>query len=443
VVSPETTIIVEPLKPDGTVDFHEAIQEILRQDALPEENGFRDVVLRYGQEIFAGGWERDDALLYALMCEELGITPEILPMPGLDDDKLAADKLDAVRVAAAKPHYFIPLVRESDRDFAAFSQPFAVYEFHERLSDALLSRAKERFAPHDADTHDVDSQDVEDAWKDILTSIRLFRRATVNQAWLRMLRGNAVETPLTPAAWVAETLPHWTPEQLEQAVKDLESLPAWQDRQTTLRILQFQVLDILSATHDLHYLIYRLGAAHQHELLGGQPTEMIEALNLIAFDWNAAARELNSAVRKYGDLTAQAVEKGFEEQLELLRLGESFALPSNEEEAARFFVHMLEGDSSLNPFFALGRSKLAGILAGHWVIWAAGEMYRLQIMEEARCEALRWALALELFHREGGHYPDALEETGLQPMNPNMLFEYEKRGTGYRIHNKIFQLVRE
>ena len=434
VVSPETTVIVEPLKPDGTVDFHEAIQEVLRRDTQPAENGFRDILRDYGRAIFAG--DRKAAVLHAVLCEELDVNQDQEAQPAFvltpfEPNNVpqwlgaVGDGLDAVHVAADRPHYFIPLVRESSSDFAALSLPFAVYAFHERLSEALLSRAEERF----------DSQEVEGAWQDVLASARLFRRATVNAAWLHALQSSGnEETYLIPAPWVVETLPRWTPEQLEQAVKNLESLPAWQDRQTTLTILQYQLLDLLSSMHNVEGLLHRL----DHDLNTRDGREIIVALSTIAFDWNTVARELNSAVRAYGDLLEQAAGKNLEEQFELLRLGESAALPSDKQEWAQFLADSVSHDPSL--IFTPGRSKLAGSVAGDLVTWAAGEMYRLQLLEESRTQALRWALALEKYRRENQAYPDSLDALGLPPMVPDMQFEYEKQDAGYRLHNKMFQL---
>jgi len=438
VVSPETTIITEPLKPDGkTVDFHEAVQSILRQDVPPDGNGFRDVLTGYGPEVFAG--DPRGILPYRTVCGEWGIDPEtpavyfLVPFEPNNFEQwlaLVGEGLDAVHVAAAKPHYFVPLVRESNNDFVIASQPFAVYDFHERLSQALMARAEVRF----------DSQDIDGAWQDILTAARLFRRVTVNQKWLRALSNNRDESLSLPVVGIVNTLPQWTPEQLEQAVKDLETLPAWQDRQTTLTILHYQLLDVLSSMH-------ALPRTHNRFLdnLPSEARDMIAMLDFISFDWNTVAKELNGAIKTYGGLLEKQAGNNLDEQLEALRLSE-MGKPlhmMDQQEMTQFLTIQMEesGDFSWNPLFTSGRSKLAGFGAGVLVTWAAREMYRLQFEEESRVQTLRLALALERYRRENREYPDSLDVLILQPMVPDMLLEYRKQENGgYQIQNSVFEM---
>jgi len=443
VVSEETTIITEPLKSDGeTVDFHRAIQAMFEPEVQPDANGFRDVLLGYGQEIFERWGDGNNAdWQYLEMCKELGIDPEIQPTlflfrltPNNIQQWLAdvGKGLDAVQVAAAKPRYFVPMVRRSERDLVVTSQPLAVYAFHEDLSKAFRLRADIQF---------LSEGDIASAWKDTLTSLRLFRLVSVNHAWMKALGGIDDESLLAPVSEIVDTLtlPQWTPERLNQAIRDLETLPDWQDRQTTLKILQFYLLDLLSATRDPSDLQHRL-----HGRLPIEARQAVELLRVFAFDWNLVAKELNSEIKAYGELMERAAGQNLDEQFDLLRL-RPIGMPQrilDEEEWKTFTVDHLNRTGEL-PFFAPGRSKLTGAMAGYLVTWAAGEMYRLQLIEDSRCQALRLALALERFHREQGQYPDSLAELGLQPMALDMHLQYEKRGTGYRIQNKVFQLAKE
>ena len=434
IVSPETTVITEPLKSDGkTVDFHQAMKDRIEPNVQADENGFRDVLLGYGQGVFV----TDEHWQHAAMCKELGIDPQTPPTfslfrltPENIQQWLAevGKGLDAVQVAAAKPHYFIPMIRQNEKDLVAMSRPQAVHAFHERLSDALNTRAYVQFQ----------SNDVAGAWKDILASLRLFRRVTINQAWEEALGGRDNESLFAPVVEVVASLPKWTPELLEQAITDLESLPDWQDRQTTLTMTQFMMLDLLSATNDPSDLHHRLQ-------LPAEMRQMIAALQVIAFDWNLVAKELNGEIKSYGELLEQASGKSLVEQSELLGLGEEpLAIPfSGEQQWESFLEDRLMQDMSLNPLFASGRSKLTGEIASQLVKWAVGEMYRLQMVEESRCQALRLACALERFRREKGRYPESLAELGLKPMLTNVNFQYEKWGTGYHFQNRMFQLERE
>ena len=438
-VSPETTIITEPLKSDGkTVDFHKAIQKMIEPDIKADENGFRDVVIGYGQAVFEPGHNKNDAQQqYLLMCEGLGIDPQTpptfsLPSPGADVNQWLAEAengLDAVQVAAAKPHYFVPMTRKDERDLVVRSLPVATYAFHEKLSQALRTRANVRYA----------EKKIDEGWKDTLTSLRLFRFVTINRTWQHVIQNgvydNNAESLLTPVAEIVATLPQWTPEQLTQGIKDLESLPGWQDRQTTLQVLQFALLDLILTANDVTEFVRRCDDGEV------PPPGFAKAIQR-GFDLNLLAKEMNEAVKGHGELMEQVAGKSLDEQFDLLRLRETEEHPKlfDEGKLQALLEDKIIGDISLNPLFTPGRSRLIGIVAGEAVTATAGEMYRLQIMEESRCQALRLALALERYHREKLEYPDSLNALGLKPMPMNMSLQYEKKGDGYRIENKVFLL---
>ena len=437
-VGEHTTIITEPLKDDGTVDFHRAIQEMIVPDIDASENGFRDVLRGFGQEVFEFGNDGGKSMWqFGAMCESLGIDPPPVPTFSLriQNAQQTNAGLDAVQAAASKPHYCVPLVRREEKDLVATSLPFSVYAFHGALSGALRKRAASRF---DSDT--------DGAWKDMLASIRLFRHVTINDEWRNSIAVRGNESLLTPVADVVETLEHWTPAQLTQAIKDLESLPAWQDRQTTLTVMQFTVLDMLSTAHDIPELARRFNS---HELPDDMPQEALQVFGFIGFDWNLFAVEMNSQIKRYESALEQSAGQDIDKQFELLHLREmgvprrlSFSEEDLQKKLEEHFV--ATGVLEMNPLVASGRSKLFGMLAGELIVDAAGEMYRLQIMEESRCQALRLALALERYHRENQTYPDTLDNLGLLPMTPNMSFRYEKqRDVGYRIQNRVFQWERE
>ena len=447
VVSEETTIITDPdlLKSDGkTVDFHRVIQTMIQPDVQPDENGFMTVWRGYDREIFDFIDREDFRQQYLIMCDQLGINLQAQPTwslpseapwaPGAHGVELAeqwlaqaSEGLDAVQAAVAQPHYFVPLVRESEKDLVVMSQPLAIYAFHERLSNALRIRF-------------LLESGTDGAWKDMLTSMRLFRLVTINQAWLEELTGRDSETLLTPVAAIVDMLPQWTPEQLEKAIKDLESLPDWQDRQTMLKTVQFMLLDTLSVTGDLSALGSRIRIEIPEEA-----QNILQAFQIVGFDWNVTAKELNRMMKDYGELLERVAGNSLEEQfnqLGLCPIGEPHSIRLDEEELQAFVTDYLQRTGE-NPLFAPGRSRLVGAIQGFLGTRAAGAMYRLQLMEESRCQALRLALTLEQFRKEKGQYPNSLEELGLRPMALDMHLQYEKRGNGYRIWNMVVQLMVE
>jgi len=436
IVSPETTIVTEPLKSDGAaVDFHQVLQAMTEPNAPADQNGFRDVLLGYGQNMFAQ--DRHNAWQYRVMCEQLAIDPGMQPTFSLF--RLTPDSipqwldevgkgLDTVQRATAKPHYFIPLVRESEKDLVLMSQPLAVYAFHEQLVDAFRTREHLRYQ----------SEDIAGSWQDTLTTLRLFRRVTINRAWLEALHGSGrneadADSLLAPVDEVRVRLRKWTPEQLNQGIKDLESLPDWQDRQTTLKMIQFTLLDLMSATNDLRDRFHRDIPEEMRVMLG--------AIQFIGFDWNVVAKELNKNIKSYGeDLEKNAAN--LDTMLGFLQANKAHDNPGqwDQRKWERYITESVDDDPSM-VFFASGRSKLTGMIVGELLVpWVAGEMFRLHLIEESRCQALRWAMALELFHREKGKYPESLVDLDLKPMERDMQLQYDKRDAGYRIQNKVFRL---
>jgi len=392
-VSEETTVITDPrfLKSDGqTIDFHRVIQERNQPNVEPDENSFMEIWRGYGRGIYDSinqGDAQQQHLIrqqYRIMCEYFEIDP--LAPPTWAD---AGEGLDAVRTAVDEQHYFVPLVRQSEADLVVMSQPIALYAFHEHLSDQLRQRARVRF----------DAADIDGAWQDMLASIRLFRRVTVHQAWLKELNGRDSESLLTPVDDIVATLPQWTSEQLEQTIRDLDTLPDWIDRQTTLETIQFSLLDFLSITHDFPGLSTRLGM-----VLPGDAQFMLQAFQRISFDWNLTAIELNREMRIYGELLGRAAGSNFEEQFNMLRLrrmGEPFRMPSEEEWQAFTVAHFQETEA--NPFSTWAWSRAIGAKMGHMGTLVAGEMYRLQLIEDSRIQELRSALEeAERLRRESG-----------------------------------------
>jgi len=444
IVSEETTVITEPLKSDGkSVDFFRAIQEMTEPAIPANENGFRDIFLGYGQAVFINdaGWQ------YAETCNQLGIAPQTPPpfsLPTFNPDSNSLPRwldiveagLDTIHTAAAKPHYVVPLVRQNENDFVLFSLPVAVYGFHEKLTEVLRAHSYNRYQ----------SEDIDGYWKDTLTTLRLFRFVTIHQAWLKALGWDARKVRilehdnevwlLTDVDEVAVTLPKWTPEQLAQGIKDLESLPNWQDRETMLKTIQFMLLDVMSATNDWDGLLNLLGNNTESEMR--QAT--LGMFQMIAFDWNLVAKELNSKIRAFGELMKRAEGMSLDEQFELLQISKTDE--ELDEEKIRALLEDYVRTTGDFPLFTSGRSRLAGGVAGELVKTAAQKLYRLQLMEESRCQALRLALALELYRREHQNYPDSLDALGLKAMPVNVSLEYEKRDAGYRIHNKLFELER-
>lgn len=111
-ISPETTIITEPLKSDGkTIDYHQAIQDMIKPERAPNDNGFRDLLIGFGTQVFDFRFYDDPEQTYRLMCEELDIDSEVPPTFSLPQKKAndlvrwveaVSPGLDAVQTALTK-----------------------------------------------------------------------------------------------------------------------------------------------------------------------------------------------------------------------------------------------------------------------------------------------------------------------------------------------------
>lgn len=319
------------------------------------------------------------------------------------------------------------------------SQPLGIFAFYDTLSRALRARAFYRFQSENESA-------VGDAWKDILADLRLFRRAAHQTAWLAEItdkmefdasRSNDIQK-------IAVTFEQWTLEQLDQAIADLETLPRWQDRETTHKIIQFTMLDIIQT----------LGAEggftnlqHRAYPPAVDTDSALQTINIISFDWNLVAKELNKTIKQCDELFAEAEGKSLNEQSNLLDLRKTkeqnnkdfIEKQTNKIVRAHFESHGIPGF-----LFASRRSNLVGtILGGPLFTFMAKKMYLLQVEEESRCQALRIVLALERFHREKQQYPKSLDELGLKPLDKDMDFEYSSWDSGYTLHNNVFEYRRD
>ncbi|MDR3232927.1 MAG: hypothetical protein LBT46_04585 [Planctomycetaceae bacterium] len=379
-VSPETTVITEPKKTDGQkVDFFKAIQNIAEPKIPDNDNGFTDVLTGYGSALFESKQSKQISELrqYTAMCERFHLDPLAVPkfvlIDFIPDDvnhwlTVTGPGLDAAVTAAMKPNYFIPMIRHDENDLALTVVPDKIFDFHGKLAEALRQRARHRFA----------SGDFAGGWKDYLATLRLFRRITINNALLETLNNGKIESKmlLQMSDFDAEKVVAKMPAELRgQAVKDLETLPDWQDRKVTLKTLQFGVLDILSATDDMPKLF---------EKFSDQPipAAMKQLAEVIGFDWNLTAKKLNEQFKLYEE-KLNAAGSGLAEQ--------SNDLPpmngtSVQDSFKRLTDEMKESGTAVT---VAGRSDLAGSLAGQIFTQIAGQMFKIQHEEEQRCKDLK------------------------------------------------------
>ncbi|MDR3182122.1 MAG: hypothetical protein LBT89_04235 [Planctomycetaceae bacterium] len=378
-VSPETTVITEPKKKDGvSVDFFKAIQDITETKKPANDNGFKDILIGYGTAMFENK-EAAQVWQHNAMCKHFNVDPLTVPqyvLTGITPDavnhwlSVVGPGLDAVAAAVLKPDYFVPMIRQNENDLVLAVQPQTVYNFHYQLAEALRYRAKYRFA----------GGDYAGGWNDYVTTLRLFRRVTLNYAALESLKHGKIggQTLLQPDDF-KDIISKMPAEVRSQAVKDLETLPAWQDRSITLKTLQYGVLDILSATDDMPRLLDKFSDKPI-------PADIKKLLEVIGFDWNHVAVSLNEYFDEYSEKLAAAGG-------DLVKQQEVFnEMPPASEESIKTEIERSLNERNNNPITVSGRSALTGRMAGRIFTQIAGQMFKLQIEEEKRCKELKDSL---------------------------------------------------
>lgn len=471
VVSPETTVITEPLKSDGkTVDFFKAIEEFAVPGVAPEQNGFTEVLRAYGRAMFETDGRMIRAWQFEETCKKLSLDSTEKPSAVFESpkdfldgnagndalDKLASRPwtfeeqpklkdwlekvgpgLDIVQQAAMKDHYFMPMVRRNDTELAFLSNSLEALNFQSQLAKALRIRSMQRLGANDPDG----------AWKDMLAAMRLARFVYAELDFsdfekdiqAQANRGgevkpedlkNALETVFSNKAQTMDAFikyDGWTIERLNRAIADLETLPSRPDRKTTLKTLQFMLLDLLSSMNNMK----ALGESIQTDTASAS-SGSASPTTMFGFNWNVLAKLLNEKFADYeksisDDDVEKLAEKGLDEifkQLEsdLDKMGKA-----------------LTGSDVMGMFTVTGRSKLIGKFAGEILPFIEKVVFKEELDEEARSQVLRAALALERYRLEKGEYPENLAENleGLQlkPLKPVLPIQYEKTEKGYILHS--------
>lgn len=459
-VGPDTTVITEPLKSDGkSVDFFKAIN-----DGLPEipneENGFRDVLAAYGREIMKAEFGPGPApWLYEETCRALDLDPDVLPtavyedpedyLGGIDEaggpillrfrmttapwtleeqpkmkdwlDKVGPG-LDIARAAAMKKYYDMPLVRQTEGDLCVLGISTDAISWHIHLIEALRMRGMLHLGQNAP----------ENAWKDLLAAQRLYRHIVGgNDSALRNFHPG--KNPAAPQLSDAllQTLAngeHWTPDLLEQAARDLKTLPGWLSHEDDIRTSRYLILDGIGAAHDLGSLTQAFAGEGIDPSLA-EP-ETLRALAMIGFNGNVLAKKTNEHFddfkKKIDGMTPEELLEEYE--------GDFNEILQKQVEARITAIHS-------DPFSALftvsGRSVLLGDLAGVTGTTTLGLYFREALVEDIHTCILRAVIALERCKRDKGEYPETLDALGLTEeelgTTLGIALNYERTEGGYQI----------
>ncbi len=272
IVSPETTIITGPLHPDGTVNYYQYVDDLLREEVTPENNAAIEFVRAMG---WRNVFKTEDDARYA--AERMGV--DFASWPGRDkledfDDYyervygedlpihldrnydewrfgdtpwtsegcpelagyLAENRamLDGVAAAARGQRFYVPLISQEDpprlMDSSAMQHGDAM-----DVGRMLAWRANQR----------IGEGDLDGAWSDILALRRLGRHYESQKVLLIVMVGIATESRARAPFQNLLNDSSITPELLDRIQTDLADLPASTPIVNSIRGEQLYILDIV------------------------------------------------------------------------------------------------------------------------------------------------------------------------------------------------------
>jgi len=443
-ISPETTYLVEPLRPDGYVDYRAALNATLSQGVTPESNA----VVVLWQAIGPGSLPQD-AVQYAKL---LGVAPPppsgsyyrpvsafrikpppvTLPPTGIDpndpDQQLeeAADRpwskqefpavaawlqansnpLRLVREASGRPRYFNPLVGPDGTGLVTG-----------QINLILDERDLVYLLAADA-TLKIGADKLDEAWQDALTCHRLARL----RAQGPMLTDNLFATSIDGIGINIDCLiagsDKLTPQQARRFAREFAELPPLGSTAETIRLggrfwTLDAIVDLATSTTSLSWRGIFVNSA-QSALPRWTPN--------LHLDWDATFRLANSWIDRMAQVAA-------------------IPSPIERRKAAATLTADLQqivAETKRAPLNPLGYSELvaSNLAEKSFAIWTLGAELSVINGEDRHLdlqEMCRVAFALAAYRIDHGKYPVALSE-----LTPRYINAVPKdRFTGWDFHYKL------
>lgn len=475
-ITPETTVLTEPLKNDGkSVDFFTVIRDRYEPKVGADENGFKTVLTAYGKSMFKAEYGPNRDWQFDETCRAFGLDsgfePSAVyekptdylkaPKPSkrelnrmkqnpharemhenmgkylllaklgsapwkLDDQpkmKTWLDKvgpgLDIVREAAMKDQYFFPMIRRGENELCLLAVSPEAIRFHDQLFQGLRIRAMLRLGEGELD----------EAWKDIFATIRLSRlllrenhpQAVTNIMILSTQNWRGAQTFLQQH--------NGTDEQLARYISDLEALPGLPDRKPQLEKARFIFLDAMAAAHDTE----RIADSMNWVLPGSGAFGIFSA---IGFNWNIIARHLNERFDEF--------EKRLDEQdpEKLMELFDTYGQELFVEDEIEAMPEQKAGEIYFKLLTVKGRSEQMGQFGVRTALMMQNQFFRGGLVDEINRQLLRIAFALDRYKLKNEKYPDSLDELGLEPVMPILSIEYQKTEDGFELSALDIELAK-
>ncbi|MDR2344677.1 MAG: hypothetical protein LBE18_01285 [Planctomycetaceae bacterium] len=464
-VSPETTLVTTPLKSDGkSVDFYTVLKKQIEPQNPTSNNGFKNVLAAYGKELFINNSQ--EALNYDWIfneiCKAVELDPNFTPenvykepnlsvfLNGLNENNAEKESsikelkltifdelltknwsiqnypeieewlnkvnpgLDVVQKAAMEESYFIPMIRRNEQELALVSLSPPIINANAKLIHGLQIRS----------ILQIGERNFDKAWDDILASFHL-QRKLINKGIHLFNYNIPTEIKLQIIKTIAQSSSNWTPEQLNKAINDLQSIPQAPKREDLLLTAQYTVLDAFAMTNNTEQFVESI--ASLSFAARTQLDSLINIMKLFGFNWNIAAKKMNEAVTIYKKTIND--EKNTEKLLNPATIDAQLDIQKFSQKLS-IDLH----NKMINVITVSGRSEVAGYIIGEIVPFTEKYIFKQTLNDEIYYRLLQTAFAIELYKSEHKKYPDSIDQLKLNPPRITAIkTNYKLTDKGYKI----------
>ncbi|MDR1923051.1 MAG: hypothetical protein LBQ66_01655, partial [Planctomycetaceae bacterium] len=469
IISPETTLITK-LNANGKPDYVGAfLLEHNGQLTNPDDNGLRMVIEKFGPHVledathienyvwedlpkdktYKGAWYRKEWIPF---CNAMSIDPTKKPV----EYKSIREKLEEIENSKYNNHRY--LAQLTDEPWRAEDHPEAA-KFVEESAEALAVYAAAAKKPQWicyrkqsdslANIHLIDlafthgacrdfliranerisRNDIAGAFDDAVSILRIGRH--VQKGSVTIERSSGIRDEMYGINVIQSILTHCNPnaEQIRQFINELEKLPKpIHIPDKTMLFEEMMILDSLFNTrnNDLYNsLVFNSRSPYE--------TSIFYLLTKLPIDYNIATKRIRTNFKQFEELskendTKKRMQFYFKFDDDIKHLHEIILNPSEE---------LIRVPLITNRSILLADCMFYYCFAAH---------FRYELFNEARMEVqrdlLRVSLALELYQRENGHYPDKLESIAPKyidaiPEDPFTSKEltYKKIDNGYILYS--------
>ena len=407
-LGPDTTVIVEPLKPDGTPDYAAYLDRLHGEGVTAETNFAVDLFATMPADRWPEEWDP------AELQRKLGLDdgwPNVATLPDLPDyiDEAGiyaapwtadehpeaaawlaghAATLDHLAAATDKPHYFVPTMVGPDEPLITFLLPHLGHS--RNAARALAARATLRLG----------EGDLKAAWSDVLAMQRLSVR--VRHGWLLdHLVGISVSSLAANTLSVCLDSGDITVDSAHRLMQELDALPTAAPIRESIAINER--FGVLNAT---------IAMFRHPERFPEWGFSKVESLEIPAqrslLDINIPLRRIN---QHYDALGAAAVLPNPAEQSSAAKAREEEFREAMESAPAGFFdpTRMALLTHGPWPVKRLLVSDYSARMILRMLVPALSAAYRVEAISNQRLALQPFLIAVAGYRAEHGEYPEALD----------------------------------